>query len=235
MPATSNLAAWTRHLDAAADAMIAGRPARDAQGAIAPILAQAVDPASRTDQAAITDPSMPATGADPRGGDRPAGDRPGGDILLWSTLAAARTGEPWTHLDPIVDDVLNTRPPGHENGASPGPLFDQGLWLALEVWTATELAALHALWNLAARRPERPEWRQRAEAHRTWFLNEIQPDNATNRPWAIHVFLLDGGPEASFYAETLLHNAQTVGDDLLSGWILKDAAAELAKTLVPPA
>jgi EAL domain-containing protein (putative c-di-GMP-specific phosphodiesterase class I) len=63
-----------------------------------------------------------------------------------------------------------------------------------------------------------------------WHLEHTQPDNATNRPWALHVFVRAGAPEARLYAETLLHNA-TASDarhEPLTRWILLDAARELS-------
>ena len=65
-----------------------------------------------------------------------------------------------------------------------------------------------------------------------------QPDNSTNRPWALHVFLeastrpdavgVDAA-EAQLYAETLLGNmlATDARTERLSRWILADAAHEL--------
>jgi hypothetical protein len=77
--------------------------------------------------------------------------------------------------------------------------------------------------------------RQRIERAMRWHLEHTQPDNATNRPWALHAFLLEGSPEGRAYAGTLLHNAIAMGGtpEPLSAWILMDAAAELdlAQTL----
>ena len=63
--------------------------------------------------------------------------------------------------------------------------------------------------------------------------NMAEPDNATNRPWALHVFLLASAPECQHYAETLLHNCLvTTGEpEPLSAWILLDAANELERSL----
>lgn len=99
---------------------------------------------------------------------------------------------------------------------------------AIEVWTEVELSAVHAAWRLA-RVGARPALRQRIQRALRWHLEHTQPDNATNRPWALHAFLLEGSPEAVAYAGTLLHNAQAMGGapEPLSAWILMDAAAEL--------
>lgn len=101
----------------------------------------------------------------------------------------------------------------------------------LEVWTETELSALHALWRLA-RVTGRADWRARARACARWHVHETQPDNATNHPWAIHVFVMSGEDEGQLYAEGLLHACQ-VGmgrADVFSALVLLDAARELAQT-----
>jgi hypothetical protein len=110
-----------------------------------------------------------------------------------------------------------------------GPLIDRSAVVTVEVWTDAELAALHALWCLAASH-DHPEWRERVNAARDWHMEHTQPDNATNRPWALHVFRLADTPESVHYAETLLHNcmAMTGTPDPLSALILLDAADALA-------
>lgn len=142
---------------------------------------------------------------------------PVGDAALW-----------WAVLHP-------DRPVTLSRAADPAPLFPQGDE-PLEVWTECELSALHALCRLAdIRRDE--ELRSRALSAAAWHLEETQPDNATNRPWAIPVFLAlesqrtDGA--ASFYAQTLLHNCMTgpAGVEPLSAEILRDGA----DILDPPA
>jgi hypothetical protein len=110
-------------------------------------------------------------------------------------------------------------------GTGQGPLLPRDDYRAIEVWTDAELSAIHALWRLARAR-QRPDWMDRVEAARDWHVEHTQPDNATNRPWAFHVFLLGGTPECTHYAETLLHNCMSFGGvpDALSAWILLDAA-----------
>jgi hypothetical protein len=131
----------------------------------------------------------------------------------------------WALVDPAVDvDTLLA-----ESGA--GSLWPLTGFSGIEVWTETELCGLHALWCLARDRG-RADWARRVEAVRDWHLVNTQPDNATNRPWALRVFLLARplSPEASAYAETLLHNAMvTTGGwpDLLSAWILLDSAKRI--------
>lgn len=114
-----------------------------------------------------------------------------------------------------------------------GPLRKQPESQAIELWTERELGALHALWRLAQIREYAP-WRQRALDAARWHLTNTQPDNATNHPWAIPVFLdlwsadpeSDESLSARLYAETLLHNCQTMNakPDPLSALILLDAA-----------
>ena len=100
---------------------------------------------------------------------------------------------------------------------------------ALEVWTECELSALHALARLVRLQPT-PSRTARLEELCRWHLEHTQPDNATNRPWALHVFARATDPESSLYAETLLHNLQAsdARHEPLSRWILLDAARELA-------
>ncbi|MFM7260589.1 MAG: hypothetical protein ACKO3W_08295 [bacterium] len=125
-----------------------------------------------------------------------------------------------------------------------GPLLATDAYLAIEVWAECELAAVHALFRVVRQRsllkgdvtsPESeadPLARRLAEAIR-WHLEHTQPDNSTNRPWALHAFLLadDGSGDASLYAETLLHNALATDArrEPLSRWILADAARELRR------
>jgi hypothetical protein len=128
----------------------------------------------------------------------------------------------WARVDDRVDvDEILAAP-------TDGPLLPQGLFRTIEVWTDAELSSLHALWWLARAR-DREEWRERLARARDWHLLRTQPDNATNRPWALHVFLLGGTGECVHYAETLLHNCLTMTGrpDPLSAWILLDSAQAL--------
>ncbi|MDY7109292.1 MAG: hypothetical protein SYC29_11720 [Planctomycetota bacterium] len=134
-----------------------------------------------------------------------------GELGLW-----------WARFDERVDvDEILAAP-------TDGSLLPQGLFRTIEVWTDAELSALHALWWLARDR-QRDDWRRRLADARDWHLLNTQPDNATNRPWALHVFLLGGTGECIHYAETLLHNCLTMTGrpDPLSAWILLDAARAL--------
>jgi len=108
------------------------------------------------------------------------------DEYLWSALAGA-----------------SPTPPAPAP-AAPKPLTGEGPAGTIEVWTETELACVHAAWSLG------PAWRAAAQASALWLVEHIQPDNATNHPWAVHVFAAMGAetsnPELELYAQTLLHN-----------------------------
>jgi hypothetical protein len=157
-------------------------------------------------------------------GGQPAGPAP-------SPLPRTDAGLWWALVDDRVnvDDLLD--------GPADGPLWPQARFSGLEVWTETELCGLHALWCLARQRA-RADWGRRVASARDWHLAHTQPDNATNRPWALHVFLLADPPrpEARVYAETLLHNALVLNGrpDLLSAWILLDAAKRLQESYSSP-
>ncbi len=110
-----------------------------------------------------------------------------------------------------------------------GPLIAQGRYRTLETWTESELSAVHALGRIVG--SGRAEWSDRLDRARRWHLEHTQPDNATNRPWALHVFILAADVESGLYAQTLLHNAQVAGPTLepLARVIMLDAAHELER------
>ncbi|MBX3358735.1 MAG: hypothetical protein KF745_09925 [Phycisphaeraceae bacterium] len=101
----------------------------------------------------------------------------------------------------------------------------------IEVWTEEELSSLHAAWHLARLRG-REEWRRRCLAAAAWHVENIQPDNGTNHPWGIHVFIEAGEADASvagameYHAEFMLHSSLVSAGkpDVLSAYILEDAA-----------
>ncbi|MEM1166524.1 MAG: hypothetical protein AAGI30_09580 [Planctomycetota bacterium] len=146
------------------------------------------------------------------------------DQTIWSIVATDQ------RLDaPTLD--LTTPATG------PRPLFDQGTAKTIEVWTEQELSALHALrWLLARETADAARTALRARMHSAirWHLAATQPDNATNRPWALHVFaefaVTEHEIEADLYAQTLLHNCMQAKaqPDTLSAHILQDAADALA-------
>lgn len=115
--------------------------------------------------------------------------------------------------------------------AGEGPLIAWDQTVAIEVWTEEELSGMHALARLA-RRMHAADALERLRSAVRWHIEHTQPDNGTNRPWAVHAFLAEGSPEAHAYAGTLLHNALALSGrpTPLSAWILMDAAAELAES-----
>jgi hypothetical protein len=117
-----------------------------------------------------------------------------------------------------------------------------GKWVTIEVLTERELCALHALHRVARDLKSRGDlegstWaKSRCTRACMWLVEHLQPDNATNYPWGLHVMLLQEptlNGMGDHYAQTLLHNCQ-VGTgrgqaDARSAWILWDAANELAQ------
>lgn len=124
--------------------------------------------------------------------------------------------------------------------AADGPLVPSLRRLGMEVWSEGELAALHALsWHA-----DRPGWSYlaaRVESAARWHLAELQPDNATNRPWAVHVFAdlahRTGDATAHAHVGTLVHNSVvSLGrPDRLSAVILLDSADWLSRRVSRPA
>ncbi|MFN7019843.1 MAG: hypothetical protein ACK4WH_00770 [Phycisphaerales bacterium] len=102
----------------------------------------------------------------------------------------------------------------------------------IEVLTESDLCAIHALWSIA-RTLRRPELALRCLAAAEWHAAELQPDNATQSPWAIHVFVAlaasTGSAAPLMEAELRLHNCMVgrATPDLRSAFILHHAAGEL--------
>jgi len=142
-------------------------------------------------------------------GARTVGGAETGDVHLWRARVDAAID-----VDAMIAPIAD------------GPLFEQDAYQALEVWTESELSGLHAL-SVVARLRESRSLAARVAACRAWHITNTQPDNATGRPWSLHVFVAAGTPESQHYAETLLHNALTGSLDTLSAWILVDCAREL--------
>lgn len=141
------------------------------------------------------------------------------DVALWWALSEPAAGPVSRWIDP----------------AASGPLFRQDLYQTIEVWTETELCALHAISHHACAEDSSPAeaLQGRIERAVAWHLEHTQPDNATNRPWAAHVFLLHGTAESMHFAETLVSNSMVLNGrpDALSAWILLDSADALARAL----
>lgn len=184
------------------------------------------------------DPSLAAQfidGFSDERGHRRSVDRP----FLAAVLGADPGPRPATGLAP--DEATWWSLHGEENASvswferSEGPLLPRGEELAIEVWTERELSVQHAVWRLAERNGDR-ELRERCCAAARWAVAELQPDNATNHPWAVHIYLAlaaAGDAGARMYAETQLHNCQvTLGrPDRFSAMILIDAADALERHL----
>ena len=138
---------------------------------------------------------------------------------LWWALLEGADPEPFVH--PVAESGI-------------GPVTPPEDELAIEIWTEDELAALHALSHHADRAEgtdlgERLRARVRVAA--AWHVERLQPDNGTNHPWAVHVFLRLGGEsaDARLHAETLVHNAcvATGRPDTFSACLLLDAGRSL--------
>ncbi len=139
-----------------------------------------------------------------------AGESP--DCVLWTQVASSGSER--------ADDRILAATTGHSSALAMH-LRESGI----EIWTETELACLHALTWLG------PAWEARALAAARFLIDELQPDNGTNHPWAIHWFAwlesTQSNTDAGLYAQSLLHNAMTSGGgvpDLFSAIILHDAA-----------
>jgi len=107
---------------------------------------------------------------------------------------------------------------------------------AIEYRTMIELSALQAFWSVTLREND-PAMRTRVLDAARWHVEELQPDNAINRPWGLAVFVelaIEEQDEmlaqtAELHAQTLLHNAciNFGKPDLLSALILRDATEQL--------
>jgi len=145
------------------------------------------------------------------------------DDRFWACASGLRTGESRSQRDASLDELdLDAH----------GPLSPQASTKTIEVWTESELAALQAL-GWIAHIQERRELFRKALSTCRWHIEQTQPDNATNRPWGIHLFVVmsefEGSDDARLYAETLLHNCIVTHaiPDALSADILRDAAEAL--------
>lgn len=112
---------------------------------------------------------------------------------------------------------------------SEGPLWSADRWSAIEVWTEGELCGLHALARLRRIREDHAgAIARRLRSAIKWHLENTQPDNATHRPWGVHLFLGHPEPEVDLYGQTLLHGFEAAGrGDRDAAWILRDAAREI--------
>jgi hypothetical protein len=103
---------------------------------------------------------------------------------------------------------------------------------AIEIWTETELAVLHAVWCVAIDRRD-AQLIERCLDACVWHVAELEPDNGTGHAWAVHGFVLcaqmRGLIEAEMHAQALLHRCMmgTGVADRVSGMLLVDAARSL--------
>jgi len=133
------------------------------------------------------------------------------DIALWWRVASGDAC-PFTTRECVLD--------------ASGPLVPHLHHEAIELWSTAELSAVHAMAWLSI---DQPEWAARGRSAAQWLLNHVQPDNATNHPWGVHVFAAmeaSGDLEAGLYAQTLLNNALVGREraDRFSACVLFDAA-----------
>ncbi len=176
-------------------------------------------------------------------GNRRRVDRP---LLCWRygvaagpTPAGVRDEEAlwWALHDPTIDVDALLAPESNLNarGVEMMPPLLARAAGTIEVFTESQLSSLHALWHLAGVR-NRPDYRERCLRVASWFIEHIQPDNATNHAWAIHVFVALGAsgatPQAGSaisYGATLLHNCrvQLGVPDRFSRELIGDAAEAL--------
>jgi hypothetical protein len=146
--------------------------------------------------------------------------------------------------------LVNREPPSPALLQSDGPFVPLVDAAAIEVATELELATLHAMSRHATLASHPAPLREAIHARTlraaSWLLDNLQPDNATNHPWAAHVFAtIAKDPshprklEAGLYAQALLHNSLVpMGrPDRFSAIILLDASAALREqaSLAKPA
>ncbi|MEM8835975.1 MAG: hypothetical protein AAGD00_09165 [Planctomycetota bacterium] len=149
------------------------------------------------------------------------------DLALWASLCANDVSR--------ARGTLDVAARSERDRTDAGSLLPQGRFLAIEVWSESELASLQACaWWVLRGSIEGLEPALMEAA--LWHLENLQPDNATNHPWGIPAFLwlaFEGGTAsrdtAVWHCETLIHNAISSGGEpvLTSALILEDAAAWL--------
>jgi hypothetical protein len=210
----STLERWCRRLRDAAGEGLCGTP---------------LEPGVATDAAAR---ERFAAGFGDERGHRRRVDRP----LLARLLGVSAGPEPTGPADAALWWALVSGQPdrGVPSRARRGPLLPLAGTDAIEVWTESELAALHAVFDAAVDGGDAPLLARSFDAAR-WHVANVQPDNATNHPWAVHVFAAlgarDGDTGAELHAQTLLHNCQvqTGRPDRFSALVLLDAAQTLER------
>lgn len=120
-----------------------------------------------------------------------------------------------------------------DNASWFAPLFGEAFEGTVEVFTESQLCGLHAL-DAIGLALDSEAIMDRVAGSCRWLQENLQPDNATNHPWAIQTFirceLLGLISDGAMYAGTLLSNCQvTLGrPDRLSAAILLHSADLLA-------
>lgn len=117
-----------------------------------------------------------------------------------------------------------------------GPLFPNRQNDGIELWTELELSGLHAIWWLESDR-DVAAVASRLTPLVEWHVDTLQPDNATQRPWAAHVFRIvaetTSNPSAQLHADQLVHASilRTGVPDVVSALVLRDAATAVDRWL----
>lgn len=103
----------------------------------------------------------------------------------------------------------------------------------IESWTERELRVMHAATNRAILARD-PALLDRVLDAADWLIDNVQADNATNRPWGVHAVIIRGvlgHTHAEHDASGMIHAAKaaTGEADRLSQIILLDAARALER------
>ena len=172
-------------------------------------------------------------------GNRRASDRAFLSHLLGVTVAPTRSTNTMGLDEELWWCIATGNPIPEGSIGISGALLPDPDAFAIEYRTMIELCALQAFWSIAIR-DSSDEMQDRAMDAACWHIEEIQPDNAINRPWGLPVFVELAIREqdetiaqtANLHAQTLLHNAciNFGKPDLLSALILKDAITLLNQT-----
>jgi hypothetical protein len=150
-------------------------------------------------------------------------------LVLWESLCLhdqadlAKRDADAELVDTIVHAI--TARPGPGGSLHPRDEGPQGE--SLDAWTYRELTGLHALTNLAIARRS-AAWAARVEEIALYHLNNTQPDNTTNEPWAVAGFLWS--TKTRSFGEQQLHDATAHGAGEIgpvAAMLLADAANTL--------
>lgn len=150
-------------------------------------------------------------------------------LRLWQALVlyetAALLGEqPPASAQQVVEQMSGPTPRGEVHRQSADDALDE--------WTYQELAALHAMANLAVHTGDAQVWR-RVEAAAEFHLGHTQPDYTTYEPWGIFAFVRQ--PLTIVFADQQLHDLQTnvqlsgPRSGLVPGLLLADAAHAMSR------